>query len=220
MHIADFETNNLGANGIVGGGVPLGAGAALASKLRKDGRITGIFFSDGGANEGIFAETLNLAAIHDLPLVMVIENNQYAVSPPLEETSRSNDLYKRAEGYGVPSWHVNGNDVIAVYEKMAEAVKLINEDRGPVVLEAKTFRHAGHHVNDPGLYMPKEKLEYYRSIDPVDVLGKKYMLERFSEKDLAELEKEVDQELEDAIEFAQNSPEPDVAEFLEEVGVY
>lgn len=220
MHIADFETNNLGANGIVGGGVSLGTGAALASKIRDDGRITGIFFSDGGSNEGIFTESLNLGAIWDLPIIMIIENNHYAVSTPVEETSRSNDLYKRAEGYGVPSWPVDGNDVVAVYEKTMEAVKLIHEDRGPVVIEAKTFRHAGHHVNDPGAYMPKEKLDYYRSKDPVDVIGKNYMLEKFSEAEIKNIEKSVDEEIEEAIEFAKRSPEPNVEEFIKEVRGY
>ncbi len=157
MHIADVTRGNIGANGIVGGGIPIGVGAALGIHVRGGDQVVAIFFSDGAANNGVFPESLNMAAIWDLPVVFVLENNQYAVASPIEEMTRVTDLYQRGLAYGVPSSVVDGNDVLAVYEKMQAAVATCRQGQGPVLIEAKTYRHGGHHVNDPGLYMPKEQ---------------------------------------------------------------
>jgi len=218
MHIADTATGNLGANGIVGGGIPIGVGAALGIKLQGSKKVIAIFFSDGASNNGVFAESLNLAAIWDLPAIFVLENNHYAVSTPIEESSREQDLYKRGAGYGVTSVCVDGNDVLAVYEKTREAAESCRQGKGPVLIEAKTYRHGGHHVNDPGLYMPKERLEYYMSKDPVKI-GKKYLLEqgKYTQQQVEAIEHEVEKLTEDAIEFAKKSPEPSVEQFLQEV---
>lgn len=218
MHIADVNIGNIGANGIVGGGIPIGVGAGLGIHVRGGDQVVVIFFSDGACNNGVFAESLNLAAIWDLPVVFLLENNQYAVSSPIEEMSRIPDLYRRAEGYGVTAYQVDGNDVLAVYEKTKEAIEACRKGKGPVMVEAKTYRHGGHHVNDPGLYMPKDKLEYYKSKDPVDI-GRKYLLEetKCTEQEAAAIEQQVQQAMEKAIEFAKNSPEPSVEKFLEEV---
>jgi len=218
MHIADVNIGNIGANGIVGGGIPIGVGAGLGISIRGTDQVAVIFFSDGACNNGVFAESLNLAAIWDLPVIFLLENNQYAVSSPIEEMSRIPDLYRRAEGYGVPAFPADGNDVLAVYEKTKEAIEACRKGKGPVMIEAKTYRHGGHHVNDPGLYMPKDRLEYYKSKDPVDI-GRKYLLEetKCTEQEAAAIEQQVQQAMEDAIEFAKNSPEPSVEKFLEEV---
>jgi len=218
MHIADTATGNLGANGIVGGGIPIGVGAALGIKLQASGKVIAIFFSDGASNNGVFAESLNLAAIWDLPAIFVLENNHYAVSTPIEESSRVPDLYKRGAGYGVSSMAVDGNDVLAVYEKTSEAAENCRQGKGPVLIEAKTYRHGGHHVNDPGLYMPKERLEYYMSKDPVKI-GRKYLLEKgkCTQQQVEAIEHEIEKLTENAIEFAKNSPEPSVEQFLQEV---
>jgi len=218
MHIADTATGNLGANGIVGGGIPIGVGAALGIKLQGSKKVIAIFFSDGASNNGVFAESLNLAAIWDLPAIFVLENNHYAVSTPIEESSRITDLYKRGAGYGVTSVGVDGNDVLAVYETTREAAENCRQGKGPVLIEAKTYRHGGHHVNDPGLYMPKERLEYYMSKDPVKI-GRKYLLEqgKYTQQQVEAIEHEVEKLTEDAIEFAKNSPEPSVEQFLQEV---
>jgi TPP-dependent pyruvate/acetoin dehydrogenase alpha subunit len=218
MHIADVNIGNIGANGIVGGGIPIGVGAGLGIHIRGGDQVVVIFFSDGACNNGVFAESLNLAAIWDLPVIFLLENNQYAVSSPIEEMSRIPDLYRRAEGYGVPAYPVDGNDVLAVYEKTREAIEACRKGKGPVMIEAKTYRHGGHHVNDPGLYMPKDRLEYYKSKDPVDI-GRKYLLEetKCTEQETGAIEQQVQQAMEDAIEFAKNSPEPSVEKFLEEV---
>jgi len=219
MHIADVTKGNIGANGIVGGGIPIGVGAALGISVRGGDQVVAIFFSDGAANNGVFPESLNLAAIWDLPVIFVLENNQYAVSSPIEEMSRIPDLYKRAEGYGVPAGAVDGNDVLAVYEKTKEAVETCRTGKGPVLVEAKTYRHGGHHVNDPGLYMPQDRLEHYKARDPVK-LGRKYLLEqgKCSAEEILAVERDIEREMEEAIEFARNSPQPSVREFLEEVG--
>jgi len=218
MHIADVTKGNIGANGVVGGGIPIGVGAALGIKIRGGDEVVIVFFSDGASNNGVFAESLNLAAIWDLPVVFMLENNQYAVSSPIEEMTREPDLYKRAAGYGVTGWLVDGNDVLAVYEKTKDAVDTCRKGKGPVLIEAKTYRHGGHHVNDPGLYMPKERMEYYKARDPVRI-GRKYLLEKggCAEQDVEAVERQVNQRMQEAIEYAKNSPEPSVEQFLQEV---
>lgn len=218
MHIADVTKGNIGANGIVGGGIPIGVGAGLGISIRGSDQVVAIFFSDGASNNGVFAESLNLAAIWDLPVVFVLENNHYAVSSPIEQMSRITDLHKRAEGYGVTAGAVDGNDVLAVYEKAKEAVQACRTGKGPVLIEAKTYRHGGHHVNDPGLYMPKDLLEYYKAKDPVKI-GRKYLAEqgKCTEQEILVIEQQIDSLMDETIEFAKNSPEPSVEEFLEEV---
>lgn len=218
MHIADIEIGNIGANGIVGGGIPIGVGAGLGISIRGSDQVSAIFFSDGASNNGVFAESLNLAAIWDLPVIFVLENNQYAVSSPIEEMSRIADLHKRAEGYGVKASMIDGNDVLAVYEQTQKAAQACREGKGPVLIEAKTYRHGGHHVNDPGLYMPKDRLEYYKEHDPVTI-AREHLLGQSDcvERDVAEIEQQVNAAMSQAIEFAKNSPQPSVESFLEEV---
>lgn len=218
MHIADLDTGNLGANGIVGGGIPIGVGAALSISLRETDQVIAIFFSDGASNNGVFAESLNLAAIWNLPAVFVLENNQYAVSTPVEESSRNPDLFERGVGYGVDSWRVDGNDVMAVYERMTEAAALCRQGKGPVLMVCKTYRHGGHHVNDPGLYMTKEKLKFYKERDPL-ILCKNHMCKDglCSEADIERIQNEVEQRMEEAIDYARRSLEPSVEAFVAEV---
>ena len=218
MHIADITAGNLGANGVVGAGLPIGVGAALGASIRGEDRVAVIFTSDGGANHGTFGEALNLAAIWDLPVLVVVENNQYAVSTPVEQSSREPDLYKRGQGYGVESFSVDGNDVLEVYERAAAACQRCRQGRGPVLMEAKTYRQAGHHVNDPGQYMPAERLEYYKERDPLGI-GRGYLVEKggASEAEVGQIEAAVDAEVAAAIAFAKESPEPSVAAFVAEV---
>jgi pyruvate dehydrogenase E1 component alpha subunit len=218
MHIADVTVGNLGANGIVGGGIPIGIGAGLGIRIKGTEQVTAIFFSDGASNNGVFAESLNLAAIWNLPVLFILENNHYAVSTPIEQSSRTSDLYKRAEGYCIEASAIDGNDVLAVYEKSKEAVNLCRSGKGPVLIEAKTYRHGGHHVNDPGLYMPKERMEYFKEKDPLKI-ARNYLFEKgnLTEQEIADIEKKVNKEMDAAVEFAINSPEPSVEEFLEEV---
>jgi len=150
----------------------------------------------------------------------VLENNQYAVSTPIEQVSRDPDLYKRGEGYGVECFAVDGNDVLEVYERTAQARVRCREGKGPVLMEAKTYRHGGHHVNDPGQYMPRDRLEYYKAKDPL-LLGRRYLLEEggATEAEVEGIEAAVQAEMEAAIAYAKDSPNPSVAAFLREVEV-
>ncbi|MEJ2703090.1 MAG: thiamine pyrophosphate-dependent dehydrogenase E1 component subunit alpha [Sedimentisphaerales bacterium] len=218
MHIADIDTGNIGANGIVGGGIPIGVGAGLGIHVRGGDQVVVIFFSDGACNNGVFAESLNLAAIWNLPVVFLLENNQYAVSSPIEEMSRIPELHQRALGYGVPAHLVDGNDVLAIYKKTMEAAEVCRKGKGPIMIEAKTYRHGGHHVNDPGSYMRKDRLEYYKDRDPVK-RARAYLMEqgRCSEERVSAIEQQTQEAMEQAVEYAKNCPEPSVEAFLEEV---
>ena len=218
MHIADIATGNIGANGIVGGGLPIGVGVAMGVHVRGGDQVTIIFFSDGASNNGVFAESLNLAAIFNLSVVFMLENNQYAVSSPVEEMSREPNLFKRGEGYGVESHQVDGNDVLEVYEKTCEAIDTCRLGKGPVLLEAKTYRHSGHHVNDPGTYMPKERLEYYRARDPIKITRSNLIEHaRCTDQEVDAIEQQIHNQMDDAIEFAKNSNQPSVEAFLKEI---
>ncbi|MHC4428775.1 MAG: thiamine pyrophosphate-dependent dehydrogenase E1 component subunit alpha [Planctomycetota bacterium] len=219
MHIADIGAGNLGANGVVGATIPIGVGAALGASIRGEDRTCVVFTSDGATCNGIFAEGLNLAAVWHLPLILVVENNRYAMATTIEEQTRETELYKRGLGYGVTGHRVDGNDVLEVYACARQAVEECRRGEGPVLIEALTFRHGGHHVNDPGKYMPQDKVAHYKARDPCK-LGRRYLIEqgRASDEEVQRLEAQVEQRMEDAIEFAQNSPEPDVEAFLSEVG--
>ena len=206
MHISDMEKSFIGENGIVGAGIPVGTGAALGSHVRGDDRISVVLTSDGAANNGVFAETLNLAAIWGLPLVVVIENNRWAVSTPVQQSSREPDLYKRGIGYGITGFSFDGNDVIPVHEAALEAVSLCRNGDGPVLLEAKTYRMCGHHINDPGTYLPEEDLCYWRTRDPLDA-AKRAILETNGGDagEIEAVERMIDEDIERAIASARTS---------------
>jgi pyruvate dehydrogenase E1 component alpha subunit len=212
MHIADRQFNNLGANGIVGGGIPIATGAAMGIRVRGTDQVVVAFFSDGASNNGVFPESLNLAGIYALPVVYLLENNGYAVSTPIECSTGCCDLAGRGPAYGVPGACVDGNDAVAVYRTTLAAVARARRGEGPTLIEAKTFRHGGHHVNDPGLYMDPEVLAAWKARDPLLLMRAAIGEERATAIDAA-----VDAELRAAVEFAEASPEPDVDAFLAEV---
>ncbi len=215
MHIADYTRGNLGANGVVGSGAPIGVGAAMGARIRGENKVAVVFASDGAANIGTFAEALNLAATWKLPVIFIMENNQYAVSTPIEESTGEPELYKRGIGYGVESIRINGNDVLEVYEMTHERALKCREGNGPFLIECVTFRKSGHHVNDPGQYLPEEKVEFYKNNDPL-VLGKKILKNQLDpiEEELAEIESEVNMELEQALDYARKSKEMTESDFL------
>jgi acetoin:2,6-dichlorophenolindophenol oxidoreductase subunit alpha len=216
MHIADISVGNLGANGIVGAGTPLGVGAALANQIKGSDAVTVTFTTDGASNNGTFMESLNLAAIWNLNFILVIENNQYAVSTPIWESTRETDLFKRGTAIGVESHLVDGNDPIAVYDMALKAAETCRAGKGPVLIEARTFRHMGHHVNDPGKYMPEDKLAYYKARDPVDRARAAFMEMGVAGADeIASIEAEIAQEFEDAVAFSMASAEVTPEEFRE-----
>ena len=217
MHVASRSIRNLGANGIVGGGLAIADGAAMSIKQRGGHEVVVAFCSDGSSANGIWHESLNLAAIWDLPVVFVLENNQYAVSTPIRDSARVDQLSTRAAAYGMPGVTVDGNDAVAMYEAMAEPLRRARAGEGPSLIDGMTFRHGGHHVNDPGLYLKKEDLEYWKSRDPLIVLKAHLAAAGVSDAEVLAVDESVEAEIEHAVDFATNSPEPSVEAFLAEV---
>jgi pyruvate dehydrogenase E1 component alpha subunit len=215
MHIADYTRGNLGANGIVGSGAPIGVGAALGTRIRGEDRVTVIFTSDGAASNGSFTESLNLAATWNLPAIFVLENNQYAASTPVESTTAEPELYKRGLGFAVLGYRIDGNNVLEVYERTRDCVAGCREGEGPFLLECLTFRKSGHHVNDPGQYMPADKVKHFARHDPL-ILGKKYLEKHpdIESNDISVLEESIEKALHRAMDFAKSSEAMSVPEFL------
>jgi pyruvate dehydrogenase E1 component alpha subunit len=167
MHIADVTTGNLGANGIVGGGIPIATGAALGLRMQGKDAVVISFFGDGATNEGAFHEGLNLAAVWDLPVVFVCENNKYGMSMSTEFSTRVDNLAQRAQGYAIPGVSVDGNDVQAVYEAATEAIERARSGGGPTLLEAVTYRWKGHSKSDKNLYRTREEIAEWKEKDPI-----------------------------------------------------
>src|SRR3954449_7381000 len=167
MHIADVATGNLGANGIVGGGIPIAAGAALAYQLRGENHVVACFFGDGATNEGAFHEAVNLAAIWKLPVVFICENNKYGMSFSAEKSMAVDTIAERASAYGIPGVGVDGNDVAAVYDVVHAAVERARAGDGPTLVESLTYRHKGHSKSDKNLYRTREEISEWRDKDPI-----------------------------------------------------
>lgn len=220
MHIADKETGILGANGVVGAGIPLAAGAALTAKFRSTEQIAVSFFGDGATNQGVFHETLNLAAVWELPVVFVCENNRFGMGTPQKEHQRVEDIAVRAPAYDIPGVTVDGNDVLKVYAAAGEAVTRARNGDGPTLLNCDTYRFRGHHIGDPGTsYRDREEVqEQERQRDPIRRLAQVLIDEEgITEEDLSTIDEELADELEQALEFAKNSPDPLPEDALDDV---
>lgn len=207
MHIMDFELGVLGANGIVGAGIPIAAGAGLSIQLRGTDQVAVAFFGDGAINTGAFHEGINLAAIWDLPCVFVCENNLYAESTPQEYVLRIPALTERARGYGIPGELVDGNDLVAVYDAARRAVERARAGKGPTLLECRTYRWYGHYIGDPAVYRPQEEVEYWKARDPIPRF-EAWMKEHvgFDDADREAVWQAVAAEVEAAVKFAEESP--------------
>ncbi|MEE8397738.1 MAG: thiamine pyrophosphate-dependent dehydrogenase E1 component subunit alpha [Desulfobacterales bacterium] len=221
MHIADFSLGILGANGIVGGGLPTAAGSALASQLRGDDQVTVCFFGDGAANQGTFHEAVNLAALWRLPVIYVCENNLYAVTTPAEKSISIKDVADRGASYGIPGIAVDGQDIMAVYEATAEAVKRARAGDGPSLIECKTYRFMGHMGGKEvfeGSYRTSEEVEEWKKRDPI-VLFEADLLKMgvLTKADVDGIDKQINAELDDAVTFAKESPLPDPEDALEDL---
>lgn len=217
MHVANMKQFNLGANGIVGGGIPLATGAGMAIKQKKTSQVVLCFFSDGAVNNGVFHESVNLAAIYHLPVVFIIENNHYAASTPVENMNLLKDLSAHAASYGIPGLSVDGNDAVEVYNALIEPIQRARSGSGPSLIECKTYRHRGHHVNDPGAYMPQDVLAEWKSRDPLIVLRQSLAEASINPPDVEAIEAEVGALIAEAVKFAVESPEPSADEFLKEI---
>ena len=218
MHIADVETGNLGANGIVGGGIPIAIGAALASKMMKKGTIAVSFFGDGAMNEGAFHEAANLAAIWKLPVILVCENNKYGMSSSTELAFAIDHLSERGLGYGIPGYTVDGNDVPAIAQAAKKAIDKARAGQGPTLIECKTYRFMGHWTGDPQPYRTREEIEEWKKKCPIKRLRKHLVDEwGFTEQTVSAVEAVTADMIEKAAEFALNSPQPDPTHVLDDV---
>jgi TPP-dependent pyruvate/acetoin dehydrogenase alpha subunit len=215
MHLYDVERGNLGANAVVGGGLPAIVGAALAFQFREEPRVAVAFFGDGATNIGTFHESLNLAQLWRVPAVFVCENNHWAESTPAKQQLPIEDLSKRAEAYGMQAKKVDGQDVEAVYAGALDALEHAREGKGPVFLLCETFRLTGHYVGDPQVYRPKGELQELRETqDPIDKLRARLEL---SDEDFEELDREVVELMEASVEFAKNGTDPNPDDALKNV---
>jgi TPP-dependent pyruvate/acetoin dehydrogenase alpha subunit len=213
MHIADVSIGILGANGIVGAGLPIAVGSGLTAAVKKTGSVTACFFGDGASNQGTFHESLNMAAIWSLPVVFVCENNLYALSTPVSESVPLKDIADRAAAYGMPKAVVNGNDILDVYQAAESAVGRARSGGGPTLIEAKTYRWEGHYHGEKTVYRTQEELDGWKCREPLSCF-RTYLLERklASPQKLEALAEEVEREIEEAVRFALESPEPGVEE--------
>jgi pyruvate dehydrogenase E1 component alpha subunit len=209
MHLFDKATNFLGGYGIVGGHVPIAAGAAFASKYRGDGRVTLCFFGEGASTIGGFAEGLALAALWKLPVVLICENNQYSMGTPLYRSLAVEDVSLRALAHGMARDRFDGDDVIKVKRRISEAVDRARTTGEPTLIEVVTYRFRGHSMSDPGLYRTKDEVEEWKRRDPLNRSRARLVELGLAEADLEALEADVKAEIEDAVKFAEDSPPAD-----------
>lgn len=218
MHIADAATGNLGANGIVAGGIPIAAGAALAQKMQNKDNVVMCFFGDGATNEGAFHEAVNLAAIWNLPVVFVCENNKYGMSFSTEKSMKVDHIAERAVAYGIPGVTVEGNDVDAVYAAAQEAVDRARRGDGPTLVENITYRWKGHSKSDKNLYRSKEEIDDWKALDPIVAFENKVesagVLNR---EEIEKIQNDMRDQIRVAIQEATQAPDSDPAELLASV---
>jgi TPP-dependent pyruvate/acetoin dehydrogenase alpha subunit len=210
MHIADFSVGMLGANAIVGAGIPIATGAGWSCKLRYPGRVSVAFFGEGAANEGAFHEGINLAAVWRLPVVFVCENNLYNFSVHYKKTMLLDNVADRAAAYGIHGQVVDGMDLLAVYGAAGEAIKRARQGDGPTLLECKTYRFMGHSRFEPAGYRLKEEVEAWKKRDPIPMFrGWLFESQLVSEAEIEEIDSAVAKEIEAAVAFAEQSPDPE-----------
>ncbi len=218
MHMFSKEHNFFGGHGIVGGQIPLGAGIALAEQYNKSGNVCFCFMGDGAVRQGALHEAFNMAMLWKLPVVFICENNNYAMGTSVERTTNVKDISKIACAYEMPSEQVDGMSCEAVHEAMERTGNLAREGGGPSFLELKTYRYKGHSMSDPAKYRTKEEVKSYKEIDPVEVVRKHILSKKWmTEAAMESWEEEIEKEVLDAVDFADNSPFPDPSELYEDV---
>ncbi len=214
MHIADFSVGMLGANGIVGAGIPIATGAGWSCKYKYPERVSVVFFGEGAANEGAFHEGINLAAVWRLPVIFVCENNLYNFSVHYKKTMLLDHVADRAAAYGIPGQVVDGMDLLAVYGAAGEAIKRARQGSGPTLLECKTYRFMGHSRFEPAGYRPKEEVDAWKKRDPIPAFRNWMAVSlKVTEKEMEEIDQSVAQEMEQAVSFAEQSPDPEPRDY-------
>lgn len=219
MHMFSTDKHFYGGHGIVGAQVPLGTGIAFAHKYRDNGRMSLVYFGDGSVNQGQVYEAFNMASLWKLPVIYIIENNEYAMGTSVKRSHSMTELYRRGEGFDIPGIQVDGMDVVAVREAGLKAVEHIRAGKGPILLEMKTYRYRGHSMSDPAKYRTKEELQDYKDTkDPIENFKNLLIKENIlDEAELKSLDKEIKKVVAEAAEFAQESPEPDADELWTDV---
>ena len=218
MHMFSKEHHFFGGHGIVGGQVPLGAGIAFADKYRGEKFVTLCYMGDGAVRQGAFHEALNMAMTWKLPVIFIIENNNYAMGTSVERTSNVKDLYKLGHAYEMPSEAVNGMKVEDVYEAVKKAADRARKGDGPTLLEMKTYRYKGHSMSDPAKYRTKEEVEEYRNQDPIQVVFNQIRENKYaSDAELEKINQEVKEAVEETVKFSEESPFPESKDLYENV---
>ena len=221
MHMFNSDVGFYGGHGIVGAQVSLGTGLAMANWYRQDGAVAFVYFGDGAANQGQVYESFNMAELWSLPVVYVVENNQYAMGTSIERASSETHLYKRGVSFNIPGEEVDGMDVLAVRDAGRRAAEHARSGKGPIILEMKTYRYRGHSMSDPGKYRTREEIDAVRKTrDPIDHLQERLLADGLAdEAALKAIDAEVKSIVADAAEFARTTPEPDAAELYTDVYV-
>jgi len=215
MHLAATEIGILGANGITAGGVPIAVGAGLSSKMQNLGRVSVAFMGDGSTNQGTFHESVNLAAAFKIPVIFAVENNQFGVGTRFCNISNEPDVAKRAAGYNIPGVIVDGMDVVAVYDAAKKAIEYAKAGNGPTILEMKTWRYRMHFQGEPASYRTQEEEAEWLKKDPLEIAKTKLnAMGLLDDATILEIESNVLKELDEAVEFARNSPDPDPEDAL------
>ena len=217
MHFFSEQHGMLGGNGIVGSHVPVATGVAFAQKYKGDGNVTVVFFGDGAAQQGAIHEAMNLAGLWRLPVVFVVENNMYGMGTAIERSSAITDLHKRAASYNFPGMTCNGMDLADVREKFTAAVDLARETNSPTFIEANTYRYRGHSMSDPALYRTAEEVEQYKHQDPILITKAELIKLGVAEAKIEDLDKAAKAESKACVDFATNSPEPELSELATDV---
>jgi len=214
MHIADFGVGMLGANAIVGGGIPIAVGAGWSCKYKKQKQVSVAFFGDGASNEGSFHESINLAAVWNLPVIFVCENNLYGFSTHYKRTMLPDDIADRAAGYGIAGVVVDGQDLLAVYDVAGQAVKNARNGKGPTLIECKTYRYRGHSRFETPSYRTKEELQKWKQRDPIELFAKYLLTEQKIDRDeLKKISDEAKAMMEAAVKFSEESPDPEPLDY-------
>lgn len=219
MHMFDLERGFFGGHGIVGAQVSLGTGLAFANKYKDNNNITYVYYGDGAAHQGQVYESFNMAALWNLPVIYIIENNKYAMGTSIERATKVTDLYKRGDGFGIPGIQVDGMDLLAVEEAATKAADYVRSGKGPILIEVITYRYRGHSMSDPAKYRTKEEVQEQREHhDPINNY-RNYLLENkiATEAEFEEIDNKVKLAVNEAVEFSENSPFPDESELYTDI---
>ena len=219
MHMFDLEKEFYGGHGIVGASVPLGTGIAFAHKYRGKKNICATYFGDGAANQGQVYESFNMAALWNLPVLFIVENNEYAMGTSVKRSSSTTELYRRGESFGIPGVQVDGMDVMEVIRDTKEVIDYVRSGKGPMILEMKTYRYRGHSMSDPAKYRSKEEVDNIKAKnDPIEGLSK-YIIENkiATQDDLKSIDKDIRSKVNDVVEKCKACPEPDESELWTDV---